>query len=70
MSSTHPRENKHIGRGAHNIDCAMGDRVREDAVLVGASAKFMLNPSMKQHILSTGTNCFLLNPVLLTPCGA
>ena len=31
------------------------DRVREDAVLAGNFAKFSQNPTMKYHLLSTGT---------------
>ena len=38
-----------------NFDDAVWDRVRDDAVLAGNFAKFSHNPTMKQHLLSTGT---------------
>ena len=40
MSSPEPREPKRIGRGVRNFDCAVWDRVREDAVFSGTLAKF------------------------------
>ena len=40
MASPDPREQKRLGRGVHNFDCATWDRVREDAVLTGYFPKF------------------------------
>ena len=56
MSSPDPSAHKCIGRGVRNYDSAVWDRVREDAVLAGNSAKFLQNPTMKHHLLSAGTN--------------
>ena len=33
MASPDPREQKRLGRGVHNFDRAIWDRVRDDAVL-------------------------------------
>ena len=55
MSSPDPSAHKRIGRGVRNFDNAVWDRVREDAVLAGNFAKFSQNPTMKHHLLSTGT---------------
>ena len=66
MASPNPRKHKRLGRGVHNFDCVIWDRVREDAVLTGPFAKFAQNPVMKQHLLSTGTKILALS----TPCGA
>ena len=57
MSSPDPSAHKRIGRGVCNFDNAVWDRVREDAVLAGNFAKFSQNPTMKHHLLSTGTIC-------------
>ena len=58
MASPDPSKHKRIGRGVHNFDCAMWDRVREDAVFAGTFAKITQNPAMKQHLLSTGAENF------------
>ena len=64
MASSDPREHKRLGRGVHNCDCAVWDRVREDAVLAGAFANFTRNLAMKQHLLSTGTKSLAeANPI-------
>ena len=55
MSSPDPSAHKRVGRGVRNFDNAVWDRVREDTVLVGNFAKFSQNPTMKYHLLSTGT---------------
>ena len=39
MSSLDPRAHKYIGRGERNFDCAVWDRVRENAVLAGTFGK-------------------------------
>ena len=54
MSSPDPRDHKRIGRGVHKFNCAVCDRLREDAVLAGPFSEFTQNPAMKQHLLSTG----------------
>ena len=38
-----------------NFDNAVWDCVREDAVIAGNFAKFSQNPTVKYHLLSTGT---------------
>ena len=38
-----------------NFDSAVWDRVREDAVLAGNFNEISQNPTMKHHLLSTGT---------------
>ena len=53
MSSPDPSTHKRIGRGVRNIGCAVGDRERQNAVLSGTYAKFMHNPAMKSHLLSS-----------------
>ena len=58
MSSPDPSTHKRICQGVRNFDNAVWDRVREDAVLAGNFAKFSQNPTMKQYLLSTGTNFF------------
>ena len=58
MSLPDPSAHKSIGRGVRNIDNTVWDRVREDAVLAGNFAKFSKNPTMKDHLLSTGKNIF------------
>ena len=55
ISSLDPSAHKRIGRGVRNFDNAVWDRVREDAVLAGNFVKFSQNPTMKYHLLSTGT---------------
>ena len=55
MSSSDPSAHKRIGQGVRNLDNAVWDRVSEDAVLGGNFAKFSQNPTMKHHLLSTGT---------------
>ena len=55
MASPDPREHKRLGRGVHNVECAIWDLVREDAVLDGIFAKSTHNPAMQQHLLSTDT---------------
>ena len=55
MASPDPRENKRLGRGVQNFNCATWDRVQEDAVLAGSFGKFTQNPVIKQHLVSTGT---------------
>ena len=44
-----PSAPKRIHRGVRHFDNAVRDRVREDAVLAGAFAKFLLNLTIK-HI--------------------
>ena len=55
MSSPDPSAHKRLRRGVRNFDNAFWDRVREDAVLAGNFAKFSQNPTMKYHLLRTGT---------------
>ena len=55
MSSADPNTHKRIGRGVRNFDNAVWGRVREDAVLAANFAKFSQKPTMKHHLLSTGT---------------
>ena len=55
MSSPDPTAHKRIGRGVSNFDNAVWDRVREDSVLAGNLAKFSQNPTVKYHLLSTGS---------------
>ena len=55
MSSTDTREHKRTGRGVHKFDCAIWDRVREDAVLAGTFTTLTQNPVVKQHLLGTVT---------------
>ena len=55
MSSPDPTAHKRIGRGVRNFDNAVWDRVREDSVLAGNLAKFSQNPTVKYHLLSTGS---------------
>ena len=57
MSSSNPREHKRIGRGVHYFECAIWDRVGEDAVLADSLVKFTQNLAMEQHRLSTITKC-------------
>ena len=54
MSSPDPSTHKRIGRGVRNFDSAIGDRERRNARLSGTYAKFMQNPAMKNHLLSSG----------------
>ena len=72
MSSPNPSAHDRIGRGVRNFDNAVWDCVREDDVLAGNFAKFSQNPTMKHHLLSTGTNVLAeASPFdLSTPCGA
>ena len=72
MSSADPNTHKRIGRGVRNFDNAVWGRVREDAVLAANFAKFSQKPTMKHHLLSTGTNVLAeASPFdLSTPCGA
>ena len=56
MSSPDPSAHKRLRRGVRNFDNALWDRVREDAVLAGNVSTFSQNPTMKYHLLSTGTN--------------
>ena len=55
MAPPDPGKHERLGRGEHNFDCAIWDRVREDAVLAGSFANSTQNPVIKQPILSTGT---------------
>ena len=55
VSLPDPRRHMRIGRGARNFDIVIWDRVREGAVLGGTFAKFSPNPTIKHHLLSTGT---------------
>ena len=54
MSSLNPCEHKRIGRGVHIFDCAFWGRVPDDVVLANTFVKFAQNPTMKQHLVSTG----------------
>ena len=56
MASPDPGEHKRLDRGVQNVDCTIWDRVREDSVLAGTFAKPTQNPTVKQHLLRTGTN--------------
>ena len=38
------------------LNCAIWDRIREEAVLAATFGKFTQYPAMNQHIWSTGTN--------------
>ena len=53
--SPDPSAHTRIGRGVRDFDDAVWDRVCEDAVLAGNFARFSQNPTMKYHLLSTGT---------------
>ena len=59
MSSPDPSTRKRIGRGVPNLDYAVWDREKQNAVLDGNCAEFMhakftQNPAMKHHFFSTG----------------
>ena len=54
MSSPDPSTHKRIGRGVRNFDSSIRDREKQNSVLSGNYAKFMQNPAMKNHLLSTG----------------
>ena len=69
MPSPDPSAHDRIRRGVSNFDNAVRDRVREDAVLAGNFAKFSQNPTMKHHLLSTGTKVWR-KPALSTQWGA
>ena len=58
MSSPDPSAQKRIGRVVRNFGNEVWDRVREDAVLADNFVKFSQNPTMKEHLLSTGTIFF------------
>ena len=55
VASPDPREQKRLGRRAHNFDCVIWHRVQEYAVVAGTFARFAKNPAMKKHLLSTET---------------
>ena len=55
MYSPDPSAHQHIGRGVRNFNNAVCSRVREDAVLAGNFVKVSQNPTMKDRLLSTGT---------------
>ena len=59
MASPDPREHKRLGRGMHNFDCPIWDRIREGTVYAGTFAKFTQNPAMKQHLLSASFKCLV-----------
>ena len=53
MSSSDPTTHKR-GQGVRSFDTAVWDREKINGVLSGNYAKFMQNPAMKLHPLSTG----------------
>ena len=58
MSLPDPSTHKHIGRGVRNFESAVWDRDKQNAVLSGNYAKFLQNPAIKHHLLSTGNKRF------------
>ena len=54
MSSPDPSTHKRIDRGVRNLDSAVWDREKQNAVISGNYAEFTQNPAMKHHLLSTG----------------
>ena len=54
MSSPDPSTHKRIDRGVRNLDSAVWDREKQNAVQSGNYANFTQNPAMKHHLLSTG----------------
>ena len=55
MSSPDASAHKRIGLGVRNFDNAVWDHIRADNVLACNFAKFSQNPTIKHHLLSTGT---------------
>ena len=66
MPSPDPSTHKRIGRGVRNVDSAVWDRDKQNAVLFGNYAKFTQNDAMKDYLLSTG-NIFLAEASPLDP---
>ena len=66
-SSPGPSAHKRTGRGVRNFDNAVWDCVREDAVIAGNFATFSRNPTVKYHLLRTGTKRSLAEASLFDP---
>ena len=49
-----PRLHRVYGREVRNFDIAVGERKRENVVLVDSYAKFAQNPVILSHLLDTG----------------
>ncbi len=54
MESSHPREQKRIGRAVKNFVAERWNAVSRDVVFRGNMAKFTQNPDLRKYMLGTG----------------
>ena len=69
MPPPDPSRHKHIGRSVSNIDSAVWNKKRQNAVLFGTYAKLTQNPAMKYTFRALATSVYP-KPALWTQCGA
>ena len=69
MPPPDPSRHKHIGRSVSNIDSAVWNKKRQNAVLFGTYGKLTQNPAMKYTFRALATSVYP-KPALWTQCGA